>query len=476
MRLLVDHLWTTIEGSYPESVVGPATSYFQDGYFFSPKFKKGYWDGRIKLLDKRKNRFPTGLLTRVCQALDKHVVDYEINDDREFDCVDPIYEFNGVKLRDYQRAALDTGLESDTGVFHLATGTGKAVCGAALIKSIGRKTLWITHRLQLARQMRGRLEKMLGQKVGFVGDGESDIQDVTVCMVQTLDRSEAEHRQDLRDFLSSVEVLIMDEIQHLGSDSTLWYDQILKTSARWRYGLSATPDFDGAGLRLTALTGPVLYRLSTADAISRGVLVPPRIWFIESQGPSVTSEKWASVYKEGIVENQARSKQAALAAKRLVQDGKRPLIVVRQIAHGRNIVLELERQKLNTDFLSGTTTPDFEVRDMMFTALETGTLDALVAQVETVGEGLDFPWLRAIINAVGDKGGGNASKGETGQSTIQVMGRGLRPAPGKEYLDYVDFIDTSNKALKKASKDRLGTLEAEGHGERIGFWRDYGSH
>lgn len=472
MRLLVDHLWTRIEGKYPEPVVDRATSYVQDGYFFSPAYKKGHWDGRIRLFDKRGLKFPTGLLSTVTEGLDRVGWEYELEDDREFPEVRPAFELIGSTLRDYQREAVEAVHASMGGVLQIATGGGKTVCGAAIIKALGRKTMWVTHRQALANQIRERLSALLGKPVGLVGDGVSDIQDVTVCMVQTLDRSETEHRQELRDFLQAVEVIVLDEAHHLGSGSSdQWYRQILKTNAKWRYGLTATPDYDGSGLRLTALTGPVLYKITAAELIDRGVLVPPRIWFMEVNDGKVDAKGWAGVYRDGVVQNETRNRMVAEAADRLALDKKRPLILVRQIAHGNIVKEKCEARGLNVDFVKGSM--PIETRELCFTALKTGHLDALVAQVETVGEGLDFPWLRSIVNAIGEKGGGNAMKGEVGQQTIQVLGRGLRRDTGKDYVDYVDFLDYTHKDLKKASKDRFGTLEAEGHINRIGFWRDY---
>lgn len=473
MRLLVDHLWTKIDGKYPETVIDRATSYLQEGYFFSPQYKKGHWDGRIRLADKKNSRFPTGLLAQVTEALDHVGQEYEVEDDRDLPEVKPVYELNGITLRPYQREAVDAALSQTSGVIQLATGLGKSACAAAIIKSLGRETIWITHRTQLAQQMRVRLAEALGQPVGLVGDGVEEIERVTICMVQTLDRSETEHRQPLRDFLARVEVLVGDEFHRAASKggSDQWYRQILKTNVRWRYGLTATPDFDGAGLRLTAITGPVIYKMSVAEGIDGGYLVPPRIWYIENSDPKITATGWAAVYREGIVQNETRNRAVAEAADRLALDKKRPLILVRQIAHGNTIVEKCEARGLKVDFVKGSMSPD--VRELCFTALKTGAMDALVAQVETVGEGLDFPWLRSIINAIGEKGGGNASKGEVGQQTIQVLGRGLRRDVGKEFVEYVDFLDTTHKDLKKASKDRVGTLDAEGHSERMGFWKDY---
>lgn len=61
----------------------------------------------------------------------------------------------------------------------------------------------------------------------------------------------------------------------------------------------------------------------------------------------------------------------------------------------------------------------------------------------------------------------NASGGQAEHSVIQQMGRGLRCAPDKEYLDFYDFLFRTNQYLFKHSTNRINVLAEEGHDMNI---------
>jgi superfamily II DNA or RNA helicase len=153
---------------------------------------------------------------------------------------------------------------------------------------------------------------------------------------------------------------------------------------------------------------------------------------------------------------------------------KKPsLVLVRQINHGKQILDVLEQRSLKAGWITGKT--PMQDREFQLEDLWAGNLDTIVAQAETIGEGVDLPPLRALINATGTRGGGSSKEEETGRTTIQFMGRGLRQEPGKLYFDYVDFVDLGHRSTKRASLDRIDTLEAEGYGAFIRYWSDYQS-
>ncbi len=62
--------YSTIRGEFPLTEIIYETSYFQAGAEFAPSVRKGHWDGRVNLFNKRSKSFPTGLLStvlRVCK-------------------------------------------------------------------------------------------------------------------------------------------------------------------------------------------------------------------------------------------------------------------------------------------------------------------------------------------------------------------------------------------------------------------------
>lgn len=484
MKLIVDHLWTRIDGKFPEATVDKATSYFVKGSWFAQSARKGHWDGRKRLLDRRGRlpKFPTGLLTNVTDALARLEWEYELDDQRDWPCFPSAnYRLNGgIDLRgrpyEYQGEALDAALQHSRGTLVMATGAGKTELGAGIINSIQQPSVWLTHRRNLAYQTQRRLSERLGVKVGFVGDGVIDVQDITVCMVQTLDNADADRFTELRELLDRTEVLICDEVHHLASGSDLWYKNLYRMRAPWRYGLTATPEFEGPGIKLIAHTGGEIYRIEAPELVERGVLVPPRIWIDECEILGLDKKMdWRKAYKAGVVLNLARNRKIVGAAKQWGQVEKRPtIILVRQIQHGKTLMDMLCRERVTCDFIHGGVGET--QRELVLSALKDGLLDVVVGQVEVMGEGVDLPWLQCGINAVGQRGGGDASdgsEGETGRQTTQILGRLLRRYPGKEHCDILDFADSGHKLLEKASLARIGTYVAQGHAERIQRWSDY---
>jgi superfamily II DNA or RNA helicase len=478
MRFVSDDVLTYIEGSFPKNLLDPVTSYFAEGAWYAKSYRQNAWDGRIRYVRwdraRRQWYFPTGFLPRVTRYLQDEGYPYSLDDQRQIEPITDIcYTLRDRKqgtLRldqgkySYQGEALDAFLEAGRGILALATGGGKSECGAAAIRSINRPTVWFTHLRVLLYQTRERLAERLGQRIGIIGDGECEYEDVTVAMIQSCAKN------DHSEFLKTREFFIGDEIHHL--ESKQWYDVILKCPAPWRLGLSATPTLDGDGFNLLALTGPILYTISSEELVQRGVLVPPRIWFVPVDGPRLPkSMDHKDVYQQGIVENEDRTAKTVEVCRQLAAEKKSTLVLVKRIPHGERLVERMVAAGMNVASVRGSTS--HAKRDAAFADLRAGKIDAVVATASIVGEGADFPFLRAIVNATGGSCGGNSEEGASGRGTIQFLGRGLRASTGKPYVDYVDFSDTCHKHLAKLSLDRLCTLKDEGYGARIKLWDRY---
>lgn len=488
MRLVADNLWTYIESGNP-TMLDAATSYFKDGAWFSPQYKKQLWDGRVRFVkyDRRKGlyRFPTGLLSNVVKLLEEKQWRYSLEDNRDYDWVEPLdvlgdNKLGSIRIREYQQKAVVAALTHGRGIIKIATAGGKTVAGAAIIRSVGRRTVWFVHRLNLMRQTVATLTERLGQEVGYVGDSKSVIRDVTVSMVQTAANAiENDTNPEFLEFLKSCELLIGDECHHILSDKTGPNQQQLVAEyvpAPRRIGLSATPSLDGAGLALLALYGPVIIDIPARVLIEGGYIHQPHIWIYKIDEPIKFSdeETYATLYREGIVHNDQRNKAIAEILKRFKRESRKPLVLVDQISHAKNVIHECATRGVSTEFINGKVPED--TRERMIESLRLGHIDALVAITETMGEGTDIPFLDVVVNGIGKSGGGDAKKGISGRRTLQILGRILRKSPGKTRADYVDFADAHHKQLLEDSLDRVETLIQEGYSPYIKYWGDYGVH
>jgi superfamily II DNA or RNA helicase len=489
MELRIENNWTYIEGNYPKNLLDPVTSFLPKGYFFKPAYRKGFSDGRVRLVEwdphLRKHRFPTGLLKLVVEHLDSQNWRYTLTDLREFEAAEnSVVELLDSKIGkvyldrgkySYQGDAVQASLAAGRGVIRVGTGGGKTELGAAILASIDQQSVWLTHRENLLYQAHARLQERLGKKIGLLGDGVEDLQKITVAMVQTVNNvlKAPEKRPQAYQWLMNCRAMMGDEIHHVDGGSKSWYGSIMALPAIWRFGLSATPKFTGEGLYLLAVTGSVLYSVPSTELIRLGVLVPPRIWFATCDQPKLPKKTdWATLYSQAVVHNHFRNTKIAEIAKVFAAEKKSTLILVKRLNHGENVLDCLNFAGLRPGWIHGKIAR--EARDAILEDLWKGQLDAVVAVAETLGEGTDLPPLRAIINATATRGGGDASDDGSGRVTIQILGRGLRSYPGKTHCDYVDFFDKSHKFLTDASKDRVNTLESEGYGAFIRYWDQYG--
>ena len=83
-------------------------------------------------------------------------------------------------------------------------------------------------------------------------------------------------------------------------------------------------------------------------------------------------------------------------------------------------------------------------------AAKTRELKILIVTSKLFGEGVDIPAVDVLINAAG---------GKSAIVFIQMFGRGLRPAEGKDALMYLDFIDNAHRYLKNHSRARMRHCE-----------------
>lgn len=114
----------------------------QDGYFFSPAYKSGRWDGIIDFYNKEDNSFHTGLAPQVENALGElqgqFGFPYALEDIRPTPFIEPedlpdtiqLYGDEGgipITLRDYQYDAVVQGIEHQVGIVEVATNGGKCL-------------------------------------------------------------------------------------------------------------------------------------------------------------------------------------------------------------------------------------------------------------------------------------------------------------------------------------------------------------
>lgn len=150
-------------------------------------------------------------------------------------------------LRETQRDAVQHFLhynnssrgQRQRGMIQMPTGKGKSIVGIFLARRLKQRTLVIVHKNDLLRGWQKDIDLSFGGKVkcGVVGGGKRAVGDfITVATVQTLNRLSNEEMDALKDHFGLV---IVDEAHHCPSAS---YDLLNQFSARYKLGLTATPE------------------------------------------------------------------------------------------------------------------------------------------------------------------------------------------------------------------------------------------
>lgn len=243
------------------------------------------------------------------------------------------------------------------------------------------------------------------------------------------------------------------------------------TNAEYRLGLTGTSfRDDGNDMLITAVTGPIVYDLSSKVLIQNGWLVKPLVLFYSKfmepdavnraeenskTGTINETDKYPLFYGNFISNNESRNSLIIRLCNTHQTD--KVLILVKLVEHGKL----LETLIPNSKYLWGETST--EERKDIFEKFKGGDIKVLISTISIMSEGIDLPHLTIVINAAANKGN---------VKTVQIIGRILRKLEGKSGAKYIDFIDES-RFFKYASYARKRILQKEGHDVEVEEINDF---
>lgn len=478
-KIIVNNVWSRISGLNDIETVDnldKITSFYVEGYQYSRAFRNGFydqktgqfrhWDGKRHLLTS-KMVFPTGLLARVCDFFKLHNIEYLIEDNRKFPPTQeelPIF----FTPRFYQEEAVKEAIKNHRGIIRLGTGSGKTLAATMITAKYNLPSIIYVVGKDLLYQFHREMEKALKIEIGIIGDGNCKIMKHNVCSIWTaatafdlktkvlLDDEDwspeivsvdKEQKIAIKKAIENSYLNIYDEAQFLATDTL---QLIFKASKKCVYcfGMTGT-DWrdDGADLLLEAVCGNRIYNMSSSKLIDLGYLVQPKVVLINVP-ELITKPKahYATIYSDYIVNNKTRNFLIEDATRKLINKGRKVLILVKQLAHGK--VLSEILHDVPLYFVNGEV--DAETRTEVKQRLEDGTLKCLIAS-SVFDIGVDIPSLDAIV-----LGGG----GKSTTRALQRIGRVIRKAEGKKNALVIDFIDNC-QYLDKHSATRIAVYESE---------------
>lgn len=346
------------------------------------------------------------------------------------------------KLRDYQVDAVQALRDvvrhgaRDT-YLSLPTGAGKTRILAAVAAGVverGRRVLWVVHRKELVDQAASVLAGATGAGVGVVmAERHEPYEPTVVGSVQSLTPGR------LGDLLTGSEpigVLVVDECHHALKSNT--YGRIVD-AVREAYpevvvmGATATP-YRADRSRMADLLPVCAFERTIEAMIESGWLVPMR-WHLTNIETLDLSNVRVGRYageRDFAALDLARACVAPAAIAALVKEtapmlaGRRSVAFGASVEHATKLALSYEKAGLRTATVYGAMPA--RDRTKILGGWRFGAID-LVSNFGVLTEGYDLPELSAVVVARPTLSPG---------LYVQMIGRGLRPAPGKSDCLIVD--------------------------------------
>lgn len=307
------------------------------------------------------------------------------------------------RLREDQERTLDAIREAMRTHRRIAvqvpTGGGKTTIAAVAAEAAvdkGMRVWFSAHRAEIIQQGVRRFRDR-GLKVGVFHAGSTDEKPDFSLPVQAVSMQTLVARFDKRELPPPPDVWFIDECHHLPAET--WMRVFEYAGNKWVIGLSATPyRADGNGLGdgfECVVIGP-----SPKELVASKVLVAPEIFCSSSEVDGIHGD----VVEEWL--------------KRCT--GRRTVVFAKDIEHSTGLLKSFREKGVSALHVDGTTcTAD---RLHAIKSLETGDVSVLL-NVGIFTEGFDLPDISAIVLA----------RSIMSESLyVQMVGRGLRGAPGKQ--------------------------------------------
>ena len=437
------------------------------GARYLPAVRLGRWDGKVSYFQLGGSTY-INLLPEILPYLADRGYDIEVEDVRDYrtdyalESVDehsfqhimwpkghPL-EGEPMSLRDYQVEIINRFFDNPQSVQEVATGAGKTVITAALSNAVsdyGRSIVIVPNK-SLVTQTETDYVNM-GLDVGvFYGDRKEFGRRHTICTWQSLNvllKNTKNHEAEItiQEFLEDVVCVIVDEVHMAKADAlkTLLTGVMSRIPIRW--GLTGTiPKEPYEYQSLLCSLGPVVGQLKAATLQEAGHLSNCHVNVVQLVD-HVEYSNYQSELKY-LLETEGRLDYISNLVEAIRQDGN-TLILVDRVAAGQALVARIK----DAVFISGATKATDRQDEYDDVATSDGKV--IVATYGVAAVGINIP---RIFNLV------LVEPGKSFVRVIQSIGRGIRKAKDKDFVQIWDLTSTCKFAKRHLTKRKQFYKEA----------------
>ena len=434
---------------------------------FMPAVRLGRWDGKASFFNLGGSTY-TNLLGEILPLLDSYkieLIDYRNPIELNFDKVTAesyshvtwpeghTHEGKPIVLRDYQIDVINRFLENPQSIQEVATGAGKTLITAALsnvCEKYGRTIVIVPNKSLVTQTEEDYIN--LGLDVGvFYGDRKEYGRTHTICTWQSLNILTKKTRNaqvqidiTIEDFIEGVVCIMVDEVHMSKADvlKQLLTQQFAHVPIRW--GLTGTiPKEQYEWMSLKVSIGDVVNRIAAADLQDKGVLANCHVNIVQlndygeynnyqSELKYLLNDEGRLDYISGFIDN--------------VKESGNTLILVDRISAGKSLESKID----NSVFVSGSTKAD--ERKEHYDDVKTSDTKIIIATYGVAAVGINIP---RIFNLV------LLEPGKSFVRVIQSIGRGIRKAQDKDFVQIWDITSTCKYAKRHLTKRKSFYREAE---------------
>jgi superfamily II DNA or RNA helicase len=424
------------------------------GARYLPAVRLGRWDGKVPYFNLGGTTY-INLLPDILPFLEERGYDVDVEDVREYSttlelgqvvedsfCHKQWPNGNPITLRDYQVEIINRFLKTPQCIQEVATGAGKTIMTAALsasVQHLGRSIVIVPSK-SLVTQTEADY-KTMGLDVGVLfGDRKEYTKQHTICTWQSLNalvKNTKNYEADvtIHDFIEGVVCVMVDEAHSAKADALKSMLTTIFARVPIRWGLTGTvPKEDYAFQALNCCIGPVVGQLSASELQEQGHLSNCHVNVVQM----VDYVEYKDYQQElkYLLETEDRLDYIANMINKIAETGN-TLVLVDRVDPGKRLASKID----NAVFVSGATKAKARKDEYDDFAVVDGKIAVATYGIAAVG--INIP---RIFNLV------LIESGKSFTRVIQSIGRGIRKAEDKDFVQIWDITSTCKFAKRHLTK------------------------